>query len=80
MLELGAPQAWRKRDIVANVNFFMNVPIDPAGNFTVVDGISHARRATSNLVAEMDVLCVCLELPADQQSVQRLLSDAGPGA
>src|SRR4249920_1223506 len=29
-----------KRDIVSNLNFFMNVLIDPSGNFTVVDGIS----------------------------------------
>src|SRR5438445_6270020 len=29
-----------KRDIVSNVNLFMNVPIDPAGNFPVLDGIS----------------------------------------
>src|SRR6202790_3539893 len=29
-----------KRDIVANLNFFMNVPIDPDGKFSVVDGIS----------------------------------------
>jgi uncharacterized protein YcgI (DUF1989 family) len=29
-----------KRDIVANLNFFMNVPIDPSGAFTVADGIS----------------------------------------
>ena len=29
-----------KRDIVSNLNFFMNVPIDASGNFTVVDGIS----------------------------------------
>ena len=28
-----------KRDIVPNLNFFMNVPIDPSGNFTVVDGL-----------------------------------------
>jgi hypothetical protein len=28
-----------RRDIVANPNFFMNVPIDPSGALTVVDGI-----------------------------------------
>jgi len=29
-----------RRDIVANLNFFMNVPIDPSGAFTVAGGIS----------------------------------------
>ena len=41
LLEL-AKHGLSKRDIVANVNFFMNVPIDPAGDFTVVDGVSKA--------------------------------------
>jgi hypothetical protein len=30
-----------KRDIVPNINFFMNVPIKPNGEMTIVDGISH---------------------------------------
>jgi urea carboxylase-associated protein 1 len=51
-----------KRDIVANLNFFMNVPIDPSGAFTVVDGIS----APGNFVdvtADMDVLFVISNCP-----------------
>jgi urea carboxylase-associated protein 1 len=44
-----------KRDIVANLNFFMNVPIDPSGNFTVVDGIS-APGNYVDITAEMDVI------------------------
>ena len=51
-----------KRDIVANLNFFMNVPIDPAGNFTVVDGIS-AGGNHIDIVAEMDVLFVISNCP-----------------
>ena len=51
-----------KRDIVANVNFFMNVPIDPSGNFTVVDGIS-APGGYVDLLADMDVLCVLSNCP-----------------
>lgn len=35
-----AKHGMSKRDIVPNLNFFMNVPIDPSGNFTVVDGVS----------------------------------------
>jgi uncharacterized protein len=44
-----------KRDIVANVNFFMNVPIDPVGNFTVVDGIS-APGNYVDITADMDLI------------------------
>jgi urea carboxylase-associated protein 1 len=51
-----------KRDIVANLNFFMNVPIDPAGNFTVVDGIS-APGNYVDLTAEMDVIVVLSNCP-----------------
>ncbi|QIG95141.1 MULTISPECIES: urea amidolyase associated protein UAAP2 [unclassified Bradyrhizobium] len=51
-----------KRDIVPNLNFFMNVPIDPAGNFTVVDGVSKPGDAIE-LVAEMDVLCLISNCP-----------------
>jgi urea carboxylase-associated protein 1 len=51
-----------KRDIVSNLNFFMNVPIDPAGNFTVVDGIS-APRNYVDVTADMDVLFVISNCP-----------------
>ena len=51
-----------KRDIVPNLNFFMNVPIDPSGNFTVVDGVSKPGDHI-DLVAEMDVLCLISNCP-----------------
>ena len=51
-----------KRDIVANLNFFMNVPIDPSGNFTVVDGISAGGNHV-DIVAEMDVIFVISNCP-----------------
>ena len=51
-----------KRDIVANVNFFMNVPIDTAGDFSVVDGISQPGNYV-DLLANMDVLCVLSNCP-----------------
>jgi uncharacterized protein len=57
-----AKHGMSKRDMVANVNFFMNVPIDPSGNFTVVDGIS-APGAYVDLRADMDVLCVISNCP-----------------
>jgi len=51
-----------KRDIVANLNFFMNVPIDPSGNFNVVDGIS-APGNYVDITAEMDLIFVISNCP-----------------
>jgi uncharacterized protein YcgI (DUF1989 family) len=51
-----------KRDIVANPNFFMNVPIDPSGAFTVADGIS-APGNYVDVTADMDVLFVISNCP-----------------
>lgn len=51
-----------KRDIVPNLNFFMNVPIAPGGDLVVDDGIS-APGTTVELVAGMDVLCVISNCP-----------------
>lgn len=51
-----------KRDIVPNINFFMNVPIDPSGEMTIVDGLSCPGDYVE-LVAEMDVLCVISNCP-----------------
>jgi urea carboxylase-associated protein 1 len=51
-----------KRDIVANINFFMNVPIEPDGRLAIVDGVS-APGAYVDLVAEMHVLCVISNCP-----------------
>ncbi len=51
-----------KRDIVPNINFFMNVPIGPSGEMTIVDGLS-APGGYVELRAEMDVLCVISNCP-----------------
>jgi urea carboxylase-associated protein 1 len=51
-----------KRDIVSNLNFFMNVPIDPSGNFTVVDGLS-APGNYVDITADMDVIFVISNCP-----------------
>ena len=51
-----------KRDIVPNVNFFMNVPISADGELAVVDGIS-APGGSVDLCAEMDLLCVFSNCP-----------------
>jgi urea carboxylase-associated protein 1 len=61
VLELGR-HGMTKRDIVSNINFFMNVPIDASGNFTVVEGISEPGGYV-DIVAEMDVLCVLSNCP-----------------
>ena len=53
-----------KRDIVPNANLFMNVPIDTAGDFAVLDSISPSGSHV-DLIAEMDLLCVfsnCLQI------------------
>ena len=67
-----------KRDLAPNINFFMNVPVTVDGHLDIVDGISapghvrgvagRARRAVRDL-----------ELPAAQQSVQRLEPDTRSG-
>jgi uncharacterized protein len=51
-----------KRDIVANLNFFMNVPIDPNGNFTVANGVS-VPGTYVDVAMEMDVIFVISNCP-----------------
>lgn len=51
-----------KHDLVANVNFFMNVPIRPDGELTVDDGVS-APGGYVELQADMDILVVISNCP-----------------
>jgi urea carboxylase-associated protein 1 len=51
-----------KRDIVSNINFFMNVPVEADGALGIVDGIS-APGLSVDLRAEMDVLVVLSNCP-----------------
>ncbi len=51
-----------KRDMVSNVNFFMNVPVEADGALGIVDGIS-APGLTVDLHAEMDVTVVVSNCP-----------------
>ncbi|HEY0315683.1 MAG TPA: urea amidolyase associated protein UAAP2 [Sphingomonas sp.] len=51
-----------KRDIVSNINFFMNVPVEADGALGIVDGIS-APGLTVDLRAEMDVVVVVSNCP-----------------
>lgn len=51
-----------KRDIVSNINFFMNVPVLEDGALGIVDGIS-APGLTVDLRADMDVVVVVSNCP-----------------
>ncbi|WP_026440442.1 urea amidolyase associated protein UAAP2 [Acidocella facilis] len=51
-----------KRDLVSNVNFFMNVPIRPNGELTVDDGVSEPGGYVE-FIADMDVLVVISNCP-----------------
>ncbi|MBI1239754.1 MAG: DUF1989 domain-containing protein [Alphaproteobacteria bacterium] len=51
-----------KRDLVSNINFFMNVPIEPDGTLAIVDGQS-APGGYVELRAAMDILCVISNCP-----------------
>jgi len=51
-----------KRDIVANLNWFMNVPVDADGAMAIADGVSKPGDHV-DLRAEMDVLAVISNCP-----------------
>ncbi len=51
-----------KRDLTANVNFFMNVPVTPQGELTFADGISGAWKYVE-MRAEMDVYVLISNCP-----------------
>jgi uncharacterized protein len=51
-----------KRDIVSNVNWFMNVPVERDGTLGIVDGISSPGLRV-RAVAEMDVLVLISNCP-----------------
>jgi hypothetical protein len=55
-------QGMTKRDLPSNINFFMNVPVTPAGGLTFEDGISAAGRYVE-MRAEMDVLILISNCP-----------------
>ncbi|MFN4240836.1 MAG: urea amidolyase associated protein UAAP2 [Erythrobacter cryptus] len=61
-LEANLADGRGKRDIVSNVNFFMNVPVLEDGTLGIVDGIS-APGLWVDLRAEMDVILVVSNCP-----------------
>jgi uncharacterized protein len=57
-----SPQGLTKRDLTSNINFFMNVPVTPAGGLTFEDGISDAGKYVE-MRAEMDVIVLVSNCP-----------------
>ena len=51
-----------KRDLANNINFFMNVPVTPAGGLSFEDGVSGPGRYVE-MRAEMDVLALISNCP-----------------
>lgn len=51
-----------KRDLVSNINWFMNVPVEPDGTLGIVDGIS-APGLHVDLTMHMDVITVISNCP-----------------
>jgi urea carboxylase-associated protein 1 len=51
-----------KRDLPSNINFFMNVPVTPAGQLTFADGISAPGRYVE-MCAAMDVIVLISNCP-----------------
>ena len=51
-----------KRDLVPNINFFMNVPVTPEGGLTFEDGVSGPGKYVE-MHAEMDVLVLVSNCP-----------------
>ena len=56
------PAALHKRDVVSNINFFMNVPMTTEGGLTYEDGISGPGKYIE-MRAEMDVLALISNCP-----------------
>ena len=61
-LDAGSRHGLSKRDLVSNINWFMNVPVSADGTLGIVDGIS-APGLTVDLRAEIDVLVLISNCP-----------------
>jgi hypothetical protein len=61
-LSEGARWGLGKRDLVPNINWYMNVPVEPDGTLGIVDGIS-APGLTVSLRAEVDTLVLVSNCP-----------------
>jgi len=61
-LDAGSRHGLTKRDLVSNINWFMNVPVGADGTLGIVDGISAPGLAVS-VRAEIDVLVLISNCP-----------------
>ena len=61
-LREGARWGLGKRDLVSNINWYMNVPVEEDGTLGIVDGLS-APGLSVSLRAEMDVLVLVSNCP-----------------
>lgn len=61
-LKYGLALGLEKRDLVHNINFFMNVPVTPEGKLTFEDGLS-APGKYLDLLADMDSLVLISNCP-----------------
>ena len=61
-LDAGSRHGLGKRDLVSNINWFMNVPVDADGTLGIVDGIS-APGLHVDVRAEIDVLVLISNCP-----------------
>lgn len=57
-----AAHGMTRRDIVPNINFFMNVPIEPDGKLAIVDGVSQPGDHV-DILAAMDVIAAISNCP-----------------
>ena len=61
-LQANAKHGRGKRDMVSNINWFMNVPVEADGALGIVDGIS-APGLYVDLLAEMDMVAIVSNCP-----------------
>ncbi len=61
-LQAHAPRGLGKRDMVSNINWFMNVPVEEDGSLGIVDGLSGPGKYV-DLRAERDTLVVVSNCP-----------------
>jgi urea carboxylase-associated protein 1 len=57
-----SPIGYTKRDLIHNINFFMNVPVTPEGGLTFADGVSDKGRYVE-MRAEMNVIALISNCP-----------------
>ena len=74
-LREGARHGLGKPDLVSNINWYMNVPVEEDGMLGIVDGLS--RPGLTYAARRCRHPGAGLQLPADQQPMQRLRPVAG---